>query len=120
MLLIVSESSYKGRFLERARELIATGGVVGHIHVNGTNYVHCPVCPANFVPPTRQECECCVAPRATHRYEFGVVKANPIYLCDKHLHTFEGFAGTIYEENHNDAWSECPGCKTQCIFEWEK
>lgn len=79
MLLIMATTKYRGRFIDRARELIATGVRVMHIFASGTNYVRCDVCPANF-PPPRKDC--------------------------------------AKKGQHDDAWYECPGCKTPCIIEF--
>lgn len=122
MLLILSSTTYTGRFLDRARNIIASGGTVGYHSVSSSNYVRCDVCPASFAPTTKENCETCkdVKVSSTHRYEFGtIVGVKPIYFCDKHLPTYNRFAGTVHEENYTDIWGECPGCKTVYIFNLE-
>lgn len=47
-------SSYSGRFSSQVQEFLAQGIAVHRMYVCGGNYVHCHVCPANFMPPRKE------------------------------------------------------------------
>lgn len=131
-MLLSIPGPYTGRYLDRARDILARGEGVMYIATRDSNYVHCDRCPSLFVPPPLPRCECC-RPAAGHnitaeyKYELAFVSkeaaalgldATPIFFCRKHLATFEGFAGVVVEEKHNDVWGACPQCKMALIVEW--
>ncbi len=71
MLIVQAKSQpYRGRFTEKAVELLGSGVRVGRMYVSGCNPCHCHVCEAEFDPPSKQpghrdawgECSTCKTP----------------------------------------------------------